>query len=106
MNTWIYKADIYCDSCGREQKDRLLFFEGSRLPGFEVKVDTGDSDDFPQGPYPDGGGEADNPQHCAECGLFLENPLTDEGRQYVREAYGRSSASVMWGEFYGITPDE
>ena len=42
-----------------------------------------DSDDYPKGPDGDGGGEADSPQHCGMCGLFLNNPLTDDGREYV-----------------------
>jgi len=33
------------------------------------------------GPYPDGGGEADAPQHCGGCGVFLENPLTRRTRR-------------------------
>lgn len=36
--------------------------------------------------YSDGGGEADCPQHCANCGVPLENPLTSDGVQYVLEA--------------------
>jgi hypothetical protein len=44
-----------------------------------------DSDDWPKGPYRHGGGEADCPQHCGACGLFLENALTDDGDSYVRE---------------------
>ncbi len=47
--------------------------------------DFDDSEQWPQGPYPDGGGEADCPQHCDCCGAFLENPLTDDGDSYVRE---------------------
>jgi hypothetical protein len=31
-----------------------------------------DSDELLKTPYPDGGGEADSPQHCEGCGLFLE----------------------------------
>ena len=38
-----------------------------------------DSDDLPKGPYSNGGGEADTPQHCDGCGAFLENPLTGDG---------------------------
>src|SRR5215467_8720050 len=38
-----------------------------------------------EGPYPDDGREADTPQHCDTCGVFLENPLTTEGYRYVNE---------------------
>jgi len=34
-----------------------------------------DCDEYPVGPYPEGGGEADYPRHCDHCGLFLRNPL-------------------------------
>lgn len=33
--------------------------------------------------HADGGGEADTPQHCANCGVPLENPLTSDGVHYV-----------------------
>jgi hypothetical protein len=46
--------------------------------GFTSESDY-DSDDLPKGPYADGGGEADTPQHCDDCRRFLENPLTGDG---------------------------
>ena len=33
--------------------------------------------------YSAGGGESDSPTHCASCGVFLDNPLTDDGADYV-----------------------
>ncbi len=56
-----------------------------------------DSDEWPKGPYGDGGGEADVPQHCGHCKEFLENPLTPEGMAYVRE-----SQVDEWDSFYEI----
>lgn len=47
--------------------------------------DTGDSDDYPQGPYPDGGGETDTPAHCDGCHMPLGAPLTSDGVAYVLE---------------------
>ena len=42
---------------------------------------------MPKGPYPDGGGEADTPEHCGGCHVHLENDLTpDDGYSYVGEA--------------------
>jgi hypothetical protein len=38
--------------------------------GFTSESDY-DSDDLPKGPYAQGGGEADTPQHCEGCGQFL-----------------------------------
>lgn len=76
MTIYVYQADVYCEDCGRDivaQLDR------------EHKEDTGDTDDYPQGPFADGGGEADYPQCCGECHAFLENPITDDGAEYVAE---------------------
>lgn len=46
-----------------------------------------DTDDFPAGPYEDGGGEADYPAHCDETLAMLNNPLTQAGYAYMREAF-------------------
>ncbi|MEO2122444.1 MAG: hypothetical protein ABGY10_03870 [bacterium] len=43
--------------------------------------------------YPDGGGEADTPQHCSGCHCPLDNPLTEYGVQYVVEAVKESLAA-------------
>jgi len=68
-----------------------------------------DSDLYPIGPYPYGGGESDVPQHCDHCGAFLENPLTQDGLEYVQSALAhhfwnpdRGAADVLaqWAEFY------
>lgn len=75
MDAHIYKAALYCNDCIEAVKDRLN--------GHDLR---GDSDQWPQGPYNNGGGEADCPQHCADCGVHLENDLTDDGRAYVRKA--------------------
>lgn len=103
MQAYIFNADIYCEDCGR----RLV----EEYTADEIE-DNGDSDTFPQGPYPDGGGEADCPQHCSNCRCFLENPLTTDGAEYVLEALnqhaesGRDDSGVLreWSEFYGIRP--
>jgi len=46
-----------------------------------------DSGDYPKGPIDSGGGEADSPQHCGHCGVFLDNPLTGDGDEYVAQAF-------------------
>jgi len=71
MKTYIYQADIYCAECGEKIKKTL----SGQL--------SNKSDNYPQGPY--GVSEADYPQHCADCGLFLENPLTTDGEDYIKE---------------------
>lgn len=75
-SAYAYKAALYCESCG-DKIERELKIAGV--------TDTGDTNDYPQGPFAQGGGEADTPQHCEECGEFLENPITSDGDRYVRE---------------------
>lgn len=97
-NAYIYQADIYCEPCGKDICDDLI--ASGNLP-------NEDSDHYPQGPYPNGGGEADCPQHCATCHTFLENPLTSEGLEYLKEQIRRhpNSASIREEcEFYGLDP--
>lgn len=77
VNVYLYQAALYCEPCGKAIQGRL----GNRA---SIAV-PGDSDDYPQGPYPDGGDEADTPQHCAACNVHLENELTGDGHAYVRE---------------------
>jgi hypothetical protein len=66
---------------------------------------------LPKGPYPDGVGEADTPQHCDGCGEFLENPQTGDGLIYVEDAIrdclknkkltrASNVAIVEWANFY------
>jgi hypothetical protein len=61
-----------------------------------------DSDAIPRGPYSEGGGEADCPKHCDRCGVFLHNPLTPDGEDYVRDAYlnTRGACVAEWRDAY------
>ena len=110
MDAYVFQAALYCPACGE------ALIRDLRQRGAE---DTGDSDDFPQGPYADGGGEADTPQHCdsgARClaaeviggrrvGAFLENPLTSDGEAYVRQSLEETPGSPLvrfWAEHYGL----
>lgn len=93
MNVYIFQAALYCEACGRD------LCEGT--------APSENSDKYPQGPYPDGGGEADCPQHCDACGVFLENPLTKDGEHYVLEQIAmsmlkRKPTDVVeeWRKFY------
>jgi len=89
METYIYQCDIYCEKCGEIIK--------KSLPG----KPSNESGDYPQGPYEVS--EADYPQHCADCGLFLENPLTEDGENYVREYVinaPKNETVKQWIEFY------
>ena len=84
MDVYIFAADCHCSDCG-EIKRAELTAQG-KAPADIENESTYDSGDFPKGPYADGGGESDTPQHCGTCGVFLENPLTQAGYEYVREA--------------------
>lgn len=84
MNVFIYAADIYCDGCGAEIRRDLD--KAGKAPATPHIESTYDSDQYPKGPYGDGGGESDCPQHCGGCRAFLENPLTPDGVDYVRAA--------------------
>lgn len=101
MNVYIYQADIYCEKCGYAIRMNLdLAGKGPENPRDEC---TFDSDDYPKGPYADGGGEADIPQHCGnhECRAFLENPLTRDGEQYVLQAINVERNTIPeWREYY------
>ena len=79
MKTYIYQAALYCEDCANNIIASLHW----------SKRESSDSDDSPQGPFPDGGGESDCPQHCDCCGTFLENPLTPDGDDWLREQAAR-----------------
>lgn len=81
MNVYIYQAALYCEDCGDAIRNSIPQPDGADLQD----ESTYDSDQWPKGPYPDGGGKSNSPEHCDACGLFLENPLTsDRGRAMIR----------------------
>lgn len=96
MEAFIYCGDIYCAKCARKRAK-----EDTHGPILPPSDRGADSDRNVVGPYPDGGGEADSPQHCADCGVFLHNPLTPAGVEYALVALdehretGRGSARVL-----------
>ncbi|KKL63091.1 hypothetical protein LCGC14_2178540 [marine sediment metagenome] len=115
MNVYIYAADIWCEDCGRAIHERITSEsiapeDPSNREGYFNSID------FPKGPYPDGGGEADLPQHCAagenclvafhcsdgrKIGVWLENELTEEGVTYVKEAVKEGGyVANLWFEWY------
>jgi hypothetical protein len=96
MDVYIYAAALLCEDCGEAQRQHLdeAFADNGAAPG----TDEDDSDRYPQGPYPDGGGEADSPQHCDQCGTFLENPLTGDGYAYLRAQVEQAGAIVIAGD--------
>ena len=82
MNAYMYQADLHCEDCiGKIVHKIIMAYD---KPPDLKELAALDSDKYPQGPFPNGGGEADSPQHCGSCGLFLENPLTSDGEDYVK----------------------
>jgi hypothetical protein len=123
MDVYLYKAALWCGPCiikalVAERKASPCAIDMQPAEALEQIVSANgftsesdyDSDDLPKGPYADGGGEADTPQHCDGCGLFLENPLTTEGVRYVNEKLiehardGSGNVEVLkaWAEHYGV----
>ena len=113
MLFYVYQADFICEDCAVDFLDRL---------GKNGCEDTGDSDDYPQGPFESSLEESDSPQHCGQgeacinaesypgldrgVGLFLENALTADGMDYVKnvvKANPNDSLSQFWGKFYGVS---
>lgn len=116
VNAYIYQAALLCEDCGRTKADELRPAMLARDPQFdETDERTYDSDDFPKGPVADGGGEANTTNHCDSCGVFLENPLTADGRRQLSDeiahALDRGMGAlppelVEFREFYGIGDDD
>ena len=109
MDAYIYQADMWCAGCGERIRREITEQGGAPAnPEDEAAYDSGD---FPKGPYDDGGGESDAPSNCAGCGVFLENPLTAEGYEYLRGMLleGVESGGVWsgpleeWAGFYGAS---
>jgi hypothetical protein len=101
MDAFLYKAALYCSDCAaqiRKGRDVQMW----------PRVMQEDSEYVPQGPYPDGGGDADAPRHCDACGRFLENPLTPDGTRYLieklvehaRDGSGSQTVLEEWAAFY------
>lgn len=90
-DAYAFQAALLCEDCGRAAVKQCAL---------EQRPDDGDSSTFPQGPYPDGGGESDSTGFCdngKECvnavqvkrhkvGCPLGNPLTRDGAESLRES--------------------
>jgi hypothetical protein len=107
----MYAAALYCKACGEAIRERLTS-EGKAPPDADDESSY-DSDDFPKGPFYEGGGESDSPEHCDACHEFLENPLTHDGEAYVLDAIERALvegkdcvALTEWMPHYGIEPKD
>lgn len=112
MDVYVFQAALLCDGCG-EAVRRDLDANGCKPEDVEDESSY-DSDRYPKGPYANGGGEADCPQHCDHCGTFLDNALTGDGETYVRDAFrefvetGHGNPDVLaeWKAAYGWCWDD
>lgn len=115
MDAYVYQAALWCDDCIKGVKEDLAKEAGKSVDEMEEEMSDEtqyDSNDYPKGPYDDGGGEADTPQHCDGCKAFLENPLTSEGMEYAQEAFiealnadkdpDTTPSIAEWGPFYDL----
>ena len=107
---YIYQADVYCDTCGREIRNTLR--KEANYPKYPDREDTYDSDEFPK---PCDECESDSPDHCAagetclnaitlpsgrKVGLLM-GELTRDGVEYVKEAAkARTEVTDLWQTHY------
>lgn len=99
-NAYIFHAALWCGRC-------IAAFKAENVkPAHVDESDESsyDSAEWPKGPYGEGGGEADCPQHCDGCGEFLENLLTPDGERYVvdaiRDGSGAEDVLQVWRSAY------
>lgn len=104
MDVYIFQAALICEDCSQS-------VQGALVKPAHVDMDdesSYDSDEWPKGPYADGGGEADSPHHCDMCGVFLDNPLTPDGEsyiwnlweQFIKEGRGNVEVLKLWADAY------
>jgi len=100
---YVYQAALYCNDCATEIMNQLA---KDGKPGADPnEAAPEDSDQWPQGPHPDGGGEADSPNHCdagdsceravklpcgSKIGCPLDHTLTIEGARYTNEEIAKN----------------
>ena len=95
-DVYMFQGALHCEDCGNAIRDTLR--KAGRAPEDENDEESFDADDFPKGPYGDGGGQADGPQHCdrhgrclnaielpcgTKIGAWLGNPLTSDGVDWL-----------------------
>lgn len=109
MNAYVFRAALLCSDCAEWTIDalRARYADGERDCRHGLAPwECGDTDCWPDGPYADGGGEADSPQHCDQCNVFLRNPLTSDGyadvERMLDDNHGDPEIEAEWSAFYGV----
>ena len=104
MTIYMFQADVYCKPCGEAI--------AATLPDPDAwEREHPDSNSYPIA-YDSSEGEADSPEHCDKCSLFLERNLTEYGGRYVKEIVAEDLSTEdkivgivkEWIDFYGIDP--
>ena len=102
MKIYMWNADLYCGPCGEAI--------AATLPDPDAwEREHPDSCSYPVA-YDSSEGEADSPEHCGKCVLFLERSLTEYGVRYVKEIVSEdleTESEIVgivkeWIDFYGI----
>ncbi len=94
MNAFVYQAAFLCEACGIAKR-KELDKQGKR-PNDPDDESGYDSDDYPKGPYMDGGGESDSHNHCDYCGEVLDNPVfTDQSE--IFDDTSPVEYAALWG---------
>lgn len=129
MNVYTYQAALLCERCARSVLLKLNAEQSAADPDAKtfgelpqhastadlcrMVHDNGSGRELPDGPFPDGGGAADCPQHCDKCQAFLQNDLTDAGEAWLKQTMadavtaGRITGTVhQWAQFYGLRFDD
>lgn len=103
VRAYVFQADLLCEGCGKVAKNELD--AAGRKPADVTNEATFDSDEYPKGPYAEGGGETDCPQHCHSCSTYLGAPLTQEGIEYVLEKVREHCVARIAGSRYAGDAD-
>src|SRR5208337_3441999 len=99
-------------TCAKEIAADIQQNYPNEMPADPTDEHSYDSDNYPKGPFFDE--ESDAPEHCAGCHIFLENPLTSHGQEYMMQmvdgavAKGRGDEPHIkeWMDFYEYHPEE
>jgi len=109
MSVYVYQAALLCNDCGCAKRNMIAAEYPELVPQNPAEESSYDSDEFPKGPYDSDSNDSDSIQHCDHCGVFLENPLTNEGYaslyEMVRKALNEGKCSDVlreWIDFYDV----
>ena len=95
-DVYMYRAALYCVPCGQDLP---------ACPNPDCDDTDHDSDDYRCGPFR--ADASDSPDHCDDCRVFLENPLTHDGFRYViGQLMDNSCIPPEWADRYGAEIDD